>query len=205
MSSPTYFDWLTLLAILSGPVIGVWVTRVIDRQRDYKRRREAVLEGLLRTRGLELSPDHVGSLNMVPVLFSEAPVRDAYSRVMEALNDGSLGSDNAETAQGAFVRLNAARSDLLREIGHAVGSPLPDKELERHGYAPQAWMRQQNEQDALRALLIEWLEGRRVTHINAGVWEADGPQKPNQIEETPPAPETKKGSRQRGGAKEGAK
>ena len=168
---PQMFDWLTLTAIVLGPLVGIWVTRIIDNAKERGRRRESVFEGLIRTRGLELSPDHVSNLNMVPLLFKEPPVRDAYSRTMTAVSDVALASSDPQVVAGALFRLNAARQDLIRSLGEAVGSPLPANELERMGYAPQAWARQQLEQDLLRSLLIEWLEGKRTTHMVAGVWE----------------------------------
>lgn len=171
MQTPQLLDWLTLAAIFLGPLVGIWVTRVIDNAKERGKRREAVFEGLVRTRGLELSPDHVSNLNMVPFLFKEQPVREAYSRTMTAFSDAALGSSDPKVVEGAVARMNAARQDLIRTIGEAVGSPLPTNELERLGYAPQAWARQQIEQDQLRALLIEWMEGKRATNMIAGVWE----------------------------------
>lgn len=50
--------------------------------------------------------------------------------------------------------------------------PLPSNEHERMGYAPQYWVRAQNEQDQLRLLLIEWLEGKRTPQMIAAPCEA---------------------------------
>jgi hypothetical protein len=129
---------------------------------------------------------------MVPLLFKEGPVRAAYSRTMEVLNDPALGSADEKVADGAAIRLNAAKKDLLREIGEAVGMALPANELERMGYAPRYWQKAQNEQDNLRTLLIDWLEGNRVTHMVAGIFEL--PDHLNSGPAAPPSPTAQMGT-----------
>lgn len=176
--NPSYFDWLTLIGLMLGPLIGIWVTRLIDRSNDIQRRKEAVLEGLIRTRGLELSPDHVSNLNMVPLLFNEREVQAAYSKIMVAVNDGALESNDLAVQNGAIARLSAARQDLIREIARAVKTPLPDGEMERLGYAPKAWTREFQEVSQLRGGLIDVIEGRRPLSMVAGVWSMEEP--PNQ-------------------------
>lgn len=170
-SQPQLYDWMILAAVALGPIIGIWVTRVVDSHKEKARKREAVFEGLIKTRGLELSYEHANAFNMVPFLFKEPRVRAAYSKTMEALNDTSLSSSDDNVYNAAIVRMNAARADLIREVGEAVGTPLPTSEMERFGYAPMAWRREHSEQETLRTHLIEALEGRRALHTIATVFE----------------------------------
>lgn len=186
------YDWLVLVAIALGPLVGIWVTRIIDRRNEKAKRREAVFEALIKTRGLELSFEHTGALNMVPFLFDERKVREAYSKTMEALNDPALGSTDEGTFAGAFQRLQARRNDLIREVGESVGSPLPQNEQERLGYAPRAWTRQYNEQETLRALLIDAFEGRKALHTVTVVFEPPAQTDSKRIGETSPSPSTRK-------------
>lgn len=174
-AEPRLIEWLMLIATAGGPLVGIWVTRFIDRANDKVRRREAIFEGLIRTRGLELSPDHVSNLNMVPVLFREGSVREAYRTVMDALNDGKLQSQDEAVAFAAIRRIGNSRQDLIREIGKAVGSPLPESENERHGYAPVAWEREYAEMGRLRRALIEVAEGRQTVAMTGAIWEVDPP------------------------------
>ena len=190
-NGPKMIEWLMLFATFSGPLVGIWVTRLVDRANDKTRRREAVFETLVRTRGLELSPEHVSALNMVPLLFKEAVIRSAYGRVMEVLNDSALGSNDREQREAPMRKLVAARQDLIREIGRAVGTPLPDNEHERHGYAPQGWADAQNEAGAIRQGLLEVLEGRRAVNMIAGIWQVgEAPRVPPepQIDQLPQEP-----------------
>lgn len=182
MDTTHLLGWLSIAAILAGPLVGIWVTRFIDKANEAKRKKEAVLEGLIRTRGLELSPDHVSNLNLVPLFFKEVGVRTAYSRFMESAVNPSLSSQEEEVVRGAVIGLNAARQDLIREIAKAVGVSLSENEVERLGYAPMGWQRQHNEIEQLRRMLVETLEGKRSIPMIAGIWELPS-NPPEQIDE----------------------
>lgn len=175
-TEPRLIEWLLLLATFGGPLVGIWVTRFIDRANDKVRRREALFEGLIRTRGLELSPDHVSNLNMVPLLFREPAVRSAYRTVMGALSDAKLQSRDDAVAFAAIQHIASSRHDLIREIGKAVGSPLPESENERHGYAPVAWEREYGEMGRLRKAMIEVAEGRQPIAMTGAIWEVPPPE-----------------------------
>lgn len=178
MGSIKLIEWLMLIATAAGPLVGVWVTRWVDKLNDKDRRREAVFEALVRTRGLELGQEHVSNLNMVPLLFKEPAVVTQYQRMMAALNNPAFASPDEHTATGAVQAANAARRDLIREIGKAVGTPLPEGENERHGYAPILWEREQRDIIQLRTGLIEMIEGRKPLQAVAAVFEIDPNQAP---------------------------
>lgn len=175
--APKLMEVLMLLATVSGPLVGIWVTRWIDRANDRVRKREAVFEAMIRTRGLELSQEHVSNLNMVPLLFKEGDVRSAYSRIMEVVNGGTLTAPEEAVRDAAMRRLVDARRDMIRAIGHAVKTPLPESETERHGYAPQGWIDEQLETQTLRRAATEFFAGRSAAHMIAGIWQVPEPPK----------------------------
>lgn len=199
MASIKLIEWLMLIATGAGPLVGIWVTRWIDRSNDKVRRREAVFEALVRTRGLELSQDHVSNLNMVPLLFKEQEVAQPYARMMEALNHPSFRSDDPAIVAGMVQLANAARRDMIRAIGKAVGTPMPEGEHERNGYAPVLWEREQSDIMRLRSGLIDVLEGARALQMIAGIFElpqpADGAASPDNAQSShakPGDPQRKK-------------
>lgn len=172
MTHPTYFDRLTLIAIVAGPLIGIWVTRLIDDRKVRGDRRWAIFESLIKTRGLELSPEHVSNLNMIPLMFpKELAVTTAHSQLMQALNDPALASADDAIADPIFLRVKTARQDLITAVGRAVKANLPDGVLERLGYAPSAWASEFNEGQRLRRDMIDVMNGRKAMHMVAGVWE----------------------------------
>ena len=60
----------TIVAILAGPVVAVFVTRRIDDKREQARRRLETYRALMLTRSARLAPDHVRALNLVPADFA---------------------------------------------------------------------------------------------------------------------------------------
>lgn len=171
-SSPQFYDWLVLLAIFSGPLIGVWITRWIDAAQEKKKQRWDLFGTLRRTRGLELSPDHVAAINMVPVLFSDdAEAMSEWGKLMDALNNPGWRSEDEKVREGFYKSAADARHNLTQRIGEVVGAKLPKKEEHRLGYAPSAWENEFLEQAAARKLFIDVLSGEQPLKMLAGVYE----------------------------------
>lgn len=170
--TPQLYDWLVLLAIFSGPLVGVWITRWIDAAKEKKERRWSLFETLRRTRGLELSPDHVAAINMVPVLFSDdAEAMSEWGKLMDALGNPGWKSEDQQVREGFYKSAADARHNLTQRIGEVVGAKLPKKEEHRLGYAPSAWEQEFLEQAAARSLLIDVLSGKQPLKMLAGVYE----------------------------------
>ncbi|SFP16798.1 DUF6680 family protein [Qipengyuania nanhaisediminis] len=171
-ASPQFYDWLVLLAIFFGPLVGVWITRWIDAAQEKKKRRWDLFETLRRTRGLELSPDHVAAINMVPVLFSDdTEAMSEWGKLMDALNNPGWRSEDQTVREGFYKSAADARHNLTQRIGDVVGAKLPKKEEHRLGYAPSAWENEFLEQAAARKLLIDVLSGEQPLKMLAGVYE----------------------------------
>ena len=70
---------LTIIAILIGPFLGIYVYgKIEDRKHAYNRKLD-VYKTLMATRGTQLSPDYVNALNRIDVEFTaddEKAVRD---------------------------------------------------------------------------------------------------------------------------------
>lgn len=166
------YEWLVLAAILFGPLIGVWVTRLIDTVNEKKDRRWKLFETLRRTRGLELSPDHVAAINMIPVLFDhDKDTMTEWEKLMAALNNVGWNSDDEQVREAVFRATENARHNLVRRIAKIVGAKLPEKEEHRLGYAPIAWQVELKEQVEVRARLLEVLGGERPLKMLAGVYD----------------------------------
>ncbi len=167
-------DWLTLVAIVLGPLIGIWVTRWIDSAKERKDRRWELFVTLRRTRGLELSPDHVAAINMIPVLFADdKEVMVEWGRLMDALNNPAWESGDEAVSRGIIKSAADARHNLTRVIGEAVGAQLPQKEEHRLGYSPVAWSQELVEQAEVRKSFLDVLNGRSPIRMIAGVYQED--------------------------------
>ena len=78
---------LTIIAIVAGPIIAVWMTRRADERRQAYFRRLEVYRNLMLTRSVRIAPDHVRALNLVPVEFAQRLFRKGLSG--GALDDSS--------------------------------------------------------------------------------------------------------------------
>jgi malic enzyme len=61
-------EWLTLLAIIAGPIVAIQVQKMIERVTKEKKEKKDIFLTLMRTRNT-LSREHVEALNMIPLLF----------------------------------------------------------------------------------------------------------------------------------------
>jgi hypothetical protein len=73
-------DWLTIAAIMLGPILALGAQRVLDSLRETHKRRVGLFFTLLTTRMSPLAPNHVQALNSIDVIFDRAvdrPIREA--------------------------------------------------------------------------------------------------------------------------------
>src|SRR5690606_1218581 len=66
----TLIDYLTIGAIVSGPILAVQAEKFLERKREQKNRRLSVFKTLMATRGSVLSTAHVEALNRIDLEFS---------------------------------------------------------------------------------------------------------------------------------------
>ena len=80
------FEWISLAAILVGPILAVLATRFLDNRRSARDQRLAVFKTLMRTRRTPTVPDHVGALNLVEIEFAnDGPVLSAWRALFSHL------------------------------------------------------------------------------------------------------------------------
>ena len=58
-------EFMTIIALIAGPVIAVIITRFCDEAREAKRRKWEIFRTLMRTRREQLTTDFVGALNLI--------------------------------------------------------------------------------------------------------------------------------------------
>jgi hypothetical protein len=69
MPKPTWFEWITVAAIVLGPILALLSQRLLDRVREKKDRRVRLFFTLMSTRATPLAPDHINALNSIDVVF----------------------------------------------------------------------------------------------------------------------------------------
>jgi hypothetical protein len=168
MTRPTWFDWITLLAIFVGPVAAILTQRLIDSSREQSQRRDRVFLTLMSTRATPLAPDHINTLNSIDVVFDrrrggDVKVRSAWAKLLAHI----VTDTNAPQWQEKY---NDLKVDLLREIAVETGYPFVDTDyLKRQFYYPKAFGDLELDQLKLRKALASALteEGLKIIPGNA--------------------------------------
>lgn len=178
-------DLITVIAIVVGPILAVVVTRYLDDSRFNRERRMAIFRSLMRTRKARISPDHVGSLNLVEIEFYNVPaVVAAWKTHMNHLN-----TKFPDDVDGAVIdEWSRVQDRNLTKLLHTLAEELGFKKMDQldifdGGYSPRGWANIEDQQAVLRTLTMDLLQGKRALPITNAV-------KPQANSPYPPPPET---------------
>lgn len=62
-------DWVTIAAIILGPILAVQAQKILEGRREKRTRRLDLFRTLMKTRAERISRDHVQALNMIDIEF----------------------------------------------------------------------------------------------------------------------------------------
>ncbi len=116
---PSWFDWITVAAIVLGPIL-VFAQRALDWLREKKNRRVALYVTLMSLRADPLHAEHVRALNQIDTIFdrrSDKRVRDAWKDLLD-----HLSTQAKELTPDGQARWNNRVIDLRVDLYQAVGS-----------------------------------------------------------------------------------
>jgi len=165
----TIADWLMISAVLLGPIIAVQLTRYLDNKKEERERKLQVFKTLMATRAYTISWDHVVALNRIDLEFeknnkNEKAVIEAWKAYLDLLGDKNIPPE----------QWGVKRIDLLVELLHRMAQVLDydfDKtHIKNSSYSPVAHGNIEDEQKALRAALIQVLEGHRSIPMAVVNW-----------------------------------
>jgi Family of unknown function (DUF6680) len=168
-------DWLnvailiiTAAAIVIGPIVAVQITLRFEEKREKRRRKYDTFHALMRTRRVALSPEHVTALNVIQTEFHDDDrVITAYKKYIDNLGGPPLPPGSKDDAIKRFVDdRDDAFNEMMFEIGKHLGFSLDKRELAKYSYAPQGWVNIEAEQNAVRQLALELLQGKRPLPIS---------------------------------------
>jgi uncharacterized protein DUF6680 len=133
---PSWFDWLTVAAIVLGPVLALLSQRLLDLTRQRKEQRLRLYFTLMSTRALQLSPNHVQALNSIDIVFGRSSKKDQTIREKYRAWLEQMGKDTK--SDGWLERGNDLKVELYQAIGAAVGFTFSIDYLKRQAYLPVA-------------------------------------------------------------------
>ena len=142
--------WVTILAIVLGPFLAILASQHLERARSCKQRKVEIFHTLMRTRSIQISPEHVGALNLVELEFlGEENVMKAWKAYMENLNE-----------QFPPIEEKDKYDQALQNRGRLLTIKIQQLEILRGSYVPQGWADQDWENTIMRRSLIDVLNGK---------------------------------------------
>ncbi|HVB88465.1 MAG TPA: DUF6680 family protein [Candidatus Dormibacteraeota bacterium] len=165
--------WLTIAAVLIGPILALSAQRLLDNLREAHNRRVRIFRELMSTRAQRLSPRHVEALNAVPLEFRRKRDKKILAAWKAYLNH--LGTDSSKDLPSWIRTAAALLIELLFEMSQRLGPKLEKLSIEREIYLPQFFNTIEAEQTALRQRLLEVLDGKGTRKIPVAVFEQGFP------------------------------
>lgn len=153
-------DFLIITATALSPLIAVQVSQYLSSQKEVRHRKLWIFKTLMATRAQSLSPLHVEALNSIDLEFSakdkkEKPIIDVWAQYLDHLGNDKMAAD----AWGE-KRLELL-IELLHVMGRALGYGFNKTQIKNGVYSPVAHGRVETEQEQLRQLVLEILNGTR--------------------------------------------
>ena len=167
-----FADWMTIAALLCGPVLAVQAQKWIETAREKRNRRLNVFNRLMATRGAVLSPGHVEALNMIDLEFAGRGKKNeaVRTRWKEYLDHLCSLPDDPEQQQQLLPTWTQRKDDLLAELLHDMGAAVGYKfdrvQILRGIYSPRGHANWEIETQLLRRLSIQLLAGERTLPLD---------------------------------------
>jgi hypothetical protein len=156
--------WLTILAIILGPLLAFEAQRWRDKRRERRNRKLEIFRKLVMTLKAPMNPNHVDAINSIQVEFyakkgSDKKVLDAWRLYVSHLNQPVGQGDQA-------ARWIQKKFDLLVELVYLIGQSLGYGDIDRTAirddtYFPKGYADTEEESQRMRKAWLEVLNGQR--------------------------------------------
>jgi hypothetical protein len=171
-SSISLESWLTIAAILIGPIVALTIQKWIEDRRARQNRKIQIFRDLMAHRASRLSAPYVQALNGIETEFyGQTKVIEAWRLLVDHLyTPQEINPEQWGQTQTDLL------GDLLFEMGTALGYHFDRVTLKRNVYYPKGWNVIEAEQAQLRQSAVAVFEGKRPLKIE--VVEHAAPEKP---------------------------
>jgi hypothetical protein len=170
-------DWLTIAAILFGPIVAIRIQKFIERQREHNTRQLHIFRTLMATRASRLSTEHVTALNMIDMDFSEKkkkekPILRSWRVLLDQFGKYPQYRDyqDQNEFQSALRRANEKADeyliDLLYEMSTALRYDFEKIHIKNGIYAPTGHAEIEHDQSIIRKAVIGAFTGKSPINMN---------------------------------------
>jgi hypothetical protein len=155
-------DWITVIAVILGPILAVQAQKFLESIREKRNRRLSLFKTLMSTRAERLSREHVQALNMIDIEFygrrlfgtryqtsKEKKVTNAWKNYNDHLNQ----KNSYDTVESWVRDGDTLFTRIMYEMSIALGYDYDEVQLKRDSYRPEAHVNIENAQlDVLTGL-----------------------------------------------------
>jgi hypothetical protein len=179
--------WLTIAAIVLGPLLAFAVQNWRDKRHERDRRKTDIFRRLLLTLKSQMAVNHVDALNSIPLEFySHADVMSAWRLYASHLNNGAM-------LRAEPQRWGEKKFDLLVDLVLKIAKTLDYDHIDAatlrdNVYVPKGYQDVEEQGQQMRAALLELLNGQRPLPMTmVGPVQVEEPMQP--VAELPVAPQ----------------
>jgi uncharacterized protein DUF6680 len=154
-------SWLTIAAILIGPIVALTIQKWIEDRRARQNRKIQIFRELMASRASRLSAPYVQALNGIETEFY------GQTKVIEAwrfLVDHLYTPQETNPEQWGQTQSDLL-GDLLYEMGKSLGYHFDRVTLKRNVYFPKGWNLIEAEQAQLRQAAVAVFEGKKPLKV----------------------------------------
>ena len=159
-----FSEWITVFAILLGPIIAVQLTRYLDNKKEIRQRKLDLFRTLMATRAYNISWDHVSALNRIDIEFDnrileKKDVLTSWKSYLDLLGDKNITGENWSVKRlDLFV-------DLLHKMAIVLDYDFDKTHIKNSAYSPVAHGNAESENNQIRAGIIKILNGEALFPI----------------------------------------
>jgi len=166
--------WLTIAAVILGPILALAAQRWLDNFREQRQRKVRVFRELMITRSIRLSPRHVEALNAVPLEFENKGKEKKVLATWRAYLD-HLGTDSTKDLPLWMKTGTGLLIDMLHEMSQVLGYTFEKLSIEKEIYLPQLFNTIEQEQTDLRKRLLDLTDGTGKRKLPIAIFEQGFP------------------------------
>lgn len=165
-------SWLTIAAIVIGPIAAVQIEKRLEAGREKRRLRLELFKTLMVHRASPLAYENVVALNSINLVFEgkrfqsvRARWKSLHSHFNERVDPQMRGFEQALAVWN--VRTIELTGELLREMGDNLGFQFDDVDIRKGAYSPIAHEDQEVANTLIRDRLVRILGGEE--HLNVRI------------------------------------
>lgn len=181
-------NWLTIAAIILGPLLAFAVQHWRDVRRERSTRKIEIFRRLLLTLKVPMAPNHVDAINSIPLEFySQADIMSAWRLYTSHLNNGGMLRADAQ-------RWGERKFDLLVDLTCKIANALDYEHIDAatlrdNLYVPQGYQDVEEQWRQIREAWLQMLNGQRPLPVTmVGPVQVEQPMHPVQELPVPPRP-----------------